>query len=252
MTKIIRNTNDQRDPTCGVKLIVRNENILLMDNHRVALKIWSDFASQHKEINFVHIDAHDDCQVVSNEGVKKVASILHEDYSYLYWDKNKNDTLITWDNIVNLFIRIYVERLHGVYFWKYQDDDIGELGYLVREKTSSGCDINLLQPSYLLDICNILNEKHPIIVDIDIDYFFTEVVTGFGQKIMYSEEIIKLLFKIIKDSYVTNKNCLVTRALSPECCGGLDNSLQIFEIIKNVFGFNFSITNDNKFPKVNL
>ena len=65
------------------------------------------------------------------------------------------------------------------------------------------------------------------IINLDIDYFFNN-----GKQIFSSEYINSVCSQI---NQVRKKIAIITIALSPECCGGWDNSIKVYnQIAKNL------------------
>lgn len=61
----------------------------------------------------------------------------------------------------------------------------------------------------------------------DLDYFFLSSNNKYFQ--LYTDETLSIIFNQIADCYLnTDKIEVITVALSPECCGGWENSIKIY------------------------
>ena len=60
----------------------------------------------------------------------------------------------------------------------------------------------------------------------EIIYFFLKHNDRYFQ--VFSDESIDIIFDQITEVYFANRLKVITVALSPECCGGWENSLRIY------------------------
>jgi len=76
--------------------------------------------------------------------------------------------------------------------------------------------------------------KTNLIINLDIDYFFSDYPK---YEIIFSDKIIDGILDNIKKLIVESNNVL-TVALSPECCGGWQNSISFIKKFGHKIGLN--------------
>ncbi len=134
-----------------------------------------------------------------------------------------------WDNYLPIFYKLYPDTIEKYIF--------------ATHKVSNGIDkipnkeIEILDLHYGL-LCMLNEEKeYNWIVNLDIDYYF-----------LNSELDSEKYFQFLTDNYILDildqikrgmdRVEVVTIALSPEMCGGWDNSIRITKLISNHLNLN--------------
>lgn len=201
--------------------LYKKENIYLMDNHRMAAWCWANHIDENEKYKVVHIDKHYDTlgnQI--NEWTKPIKNGLNNlslaEYDSIEYQKNKFDRykIFRWDNYIPLFHYYYSNLVSEYVFYTHNQGDIPK--HL--EKHITHCPAhNLINDFY--ECFSEYEEK--LIINLDIDYFYCNNPKYF---IFFSEYAIERLIEGIMKLIADKKNIL-TIALSPECCGGWENSL---------------------------
>lgn len=84
-----------------------------------------------------------------------------------------------------------------------------------------------------------LEHHDKLIVNIDLDYFFTNDSEEYFQLI--DDEFITKFFIKVKSGITNKKITCLTICLSPECCGGWKEAERILNIAKKELGTDFSL-----------
>ncbi|MEP8763463.1 hypothetical protein ABKV64_23195, partial (plasmid) [Enterobacter roggenkampii] len=103
------------------------------------------------------------------------------------------------------------------------------------------CFENVEPYELLEDLESAINNHEKIIINIDLDYFFTDNDEKYFRFI--DTKFIQNLFKILNEGMKTKKITCMTICLSPECCGDQNgnwsNSESVLQIAKTELGLNF-------------
>jgi len=207
-----------------------NKNIYIMDNHRSALWCWLQEIDLKQKIKYFHLDRHYDCLHTDIKEWIKVCPDL-EKLSINEYLETKYDTdipLFRWDNYASIFLKKYKHLIEHNLFVTYKEGDKPDTDSLREEKAID-----------LLENLAYWTEDGIWIFNIDIDYFFYKHDDGYYQ--MYSDKFISSFFKIVNDKINRNEIQVVTIALSPECCGGWENSEKVCRIATKTLGISFKI-----------
>lgn len=189
------------------------ENIYIMDNHLAAIWCWEKI-TKTRPLSILHIDAHYD-----------LASSPPGEFMYQNIDLNR--TLITeiesfkhqmgynyfrWDNYIHLFNDKYPKLIDELIAITHR---LGGLTKL-HEVQMRESDIWRLNSLYL-------EAQNTKILNLDIDYFFMESANNYLP--IFSEQTIMLFANWLSKN--KDKFNQITIALSPECCGSWENSIDM-------------------------
>ena len=202
-------------------LLYKEENIYVMDNHRTAAWCWANHIEENEKYTVIHIDKHYDTlgnQIKEwtepiNNGLKNLS---FDEYDKIEYQKNKYERykVFRWDNYIPLFHHYYSNQITEYVFYTH---NFGTIPDILKKHITHCSAYNLFNCFY--DCCAKLEET--IIINLDIDYFFYD---NPQYNLLFSESAIEKLFEGIM-TLVRNKKNILTIALSPECCGGWENSL---------------------------
>jgi hypothetical protein len=185
----------------------KQDNIYVMDNHRLALWCFGQHLKNHGKFNLFHLDAHYDCDPVAvsewQEQKLDLEKLSLDEFLNL---KNKaGKDLVLWDNYLPIFLTEYKERLKERVAATHH---IGLKGDFTTELET----YDLLKP---LD--DLLLFSRPWIINIDLDYFFPRHDKS---TTLFHPDYIRKFFKLVKLNYDEGRIAVLTVCLSPECCGG--------------------------------
>lgn len=213
-----------------------NNQIYVMDNHRLAAWCWAKHFSYEDELYLFHIDRHYDCCRLSEKEIKKLGKvnlkeITLEDYREITCNYDGGElvdlSLIRWDNYISLFSNYF--NIKKAMFLTHQDG--GDLFWN---------DYNEETPFILIDNIDYCSKKEKnMILNIDLDYFFCDIDESSTK--LLSEDYIRGLFKKIKIMLDQNTVKVLTIALSPEFCGGWKNAIDCFEIVRKELNLDIQI-----------
>ena len=214
-----------------INFVFKKDKFYIMDNHLAASWCWIQEIDQNKSYNLFHIDRHYDLSEFSNNKLidinrKEIASQDFNNFSNRYCSSN-SISLIKWDNYIDFFLRIYPSIIDKFYFATHKEGeksikidldekDIWEL------PESLGYWINKTMPTQW-------------IVNIDIDYFFTD--NGNSQIQLLSDKCINTICANIESSL--SNISVVTIALSPVFCIDSSSAFRIVDIISDYFNLDF-------------
>lgn len=237
--------NSKSESSC-LNILCQEKNVFVMDNHLAAAWCWLHILEGEKEYNFCHIDQHDDLANDNHELFRELYSnekgILINDYTSLVAKQAPGVIIppckiIRWDNYI-----LHTKAIRPNWFTKeiYACHQLvsGERCSLTNEQEYEECfDIEegfvpvAIHPQNIIcyDLNRSLEESlnnddgRLWIINLDIDYFFN------NKSQMFSSEYINSVCDQI--NRVKEKIAVVTIALSPECCGGWDNSIKVYNQI---------------------
>jgi hypothetical protein len=201
------------------QLLWQNESIYIMDNHRIALWAWMQQIKLHavEKFNLLHLDAHYDTgPIESIKNINETLSLL----DYLALKNTQAEALIQWDNYLTAFFDLYSNRISN------------SVAFTQKIGIPHAFDHEFELHELLKQSDKFFDHSDPWIVNIDLDYFYAR---QFKNSPMVHEHYIRDFFKIIKNAYDENKICVLTVALSPECCGSWDNAQLLLQIFCEVF-----------------
>jgi len=202
-------------------ILYKKDNIYLMDNHRMAAWCWANHIDENEKYTIIHIDKHFDTlgnQITewTNPIKNGLKNLSLDEYDKIEYQKNEYERykIFRFDNYIPIFHHYYSNLITDYVFYTHNEGDIPK----ELKKHITHCPSHNLFND-LFDCFSESNER--LIINLDIDYFFCSNPKYF---IFFSDYAIKRLIEnIIK--LVTDKKNLLTIALSPDCCGGWENSL---------------------------
>ncbi|NJO88170.1 MAG: hypothetical protein HC831_03780 [Chloroflexia bacterium] len=141
-----------------------------------------------------------------------------------------------WDNYFPLFHRLYKNNINRYQFFTHKEGSMfDEMEPMLDEYPIPGL-FNLMD--YIFDEEN--SGTYNWIVNIDLDYFFQRIdETDITIRIISFEAIDFFIQKI--KPHLNDKITVMTIALSPECCGGWDNSLSLMNYFASKLDIDFKI-----------
>lgn len=202
--------------------LFQKNKIYIMDNHRLALWCWLRELDLKQSFNFLHIDAHDDCLVHPNMGDFQLSSMgLDKLDTYMnYKDPlQENSSLFRWDNYLPFFFLTYKNIINKKIIFGH---DLGLAGDFTFRHG----------PWDLYRFSNKMMNWKPWVVNIDLDYFYARDMKN---HLLFSQDYMSNFFDQLSAYYDEGVIKLITVALSPECCGGWDQSLKALELFNKSF-----------------
>jgi len=229
------------DRTLDINLnfLFNNTKFYIMDNHLAAPFCWLWKINVDNKYNLFHVDRHydllDSPNRVENEVVNKGINISNLELNdYLGLQETLPGGLIakvfSWDNYILNFKQLYPELFNLRIFATHNDGQENE-DFISKQ----------------IPIENLLSEleehlesktEYKWIINIDIDYFFQDVDNEYFQFFTY--KFVEHFCKIVENNLVNI--AVVTIAMSPENCGGLENSLRITKLFSQFFNLDFDIS----------
>lgn len=223
MLKIIRFKGKNISGSTKTNFLYKIDNLFLMDNHRMALWCWSRYFNTNKKYNLIHIDKHYDTTdgIIDKKNIhlipKRIDLLNANDYDEYQIELNHEKiSLFTWDNYLPIFHFLKKSEISQYSFFTH---NVGELSKKLKLK------IHEHSVSKLIGIKNYVFENNFTIINLDIDYFFSDFESGY--QILFSEEIINIIVENII-LFLKSDNVCITIALSPDCCGGWENSINFY------------------------
>ncbi|MCW9608829.1 peptide arginase family protein [Klebsiella oxytoca] len=224
----------------NLNFLIQDKDIYISDNHRIALWCWMQKLKPGNDIALFHIDRHYDTLPLHTPyknafpGVFNLKS--HQEYLELKTLVYREETpLIRWDNYLSFFISddTIKNNIESIYFATHKDGAYPDNPF-------EHCFTEVEPYELLEDLDSAIDNHKKIIINIDLDYFFTNK----SEKAYFQfldDEYITELFKIVKTGINKNKITCLTICLSPECCGGWSNSEHILDIAKKELGIDFTL-----------
>lgn len=206
----------------------KDENIYIMDNHRLALWAWFQHIDPKIIYNFFHIDAHYDCDPFVSQswiGHQNLINLNLNEFMSYPSDK-EGVALFRWDNYVPVLLDHYRKNLHITYAATH---GLGLKGTF---------DHEFMPWDLLKYIENRFFDHQNWVINLDLDYFFAR---EFKESPLFHPTYIRKIFKALKSAHQDGLIDILTIALSPECCGGWGQSEQVLEIFKEEFCLNLSL-----------
>jgi hypothetical protein len=238
-----KNLKDQESSISKLNFLFNEAKFYIMDNHLAAAWCWLQKLDVNSHYNFFHIDQHKDllcnAPIESYDSIKENPRLsLDEFLSLKYISCGRDQKAFTYDNYIIQTKQLYPFWFDVCYFAcpEYVTDD----DYLNIENNPTCYELST-NISYWVHDGKEENAWSPApeklnkwILNIDIDYFFSE-----DKYQMFTDDYIKELcldiLKRIDDIEV------ITIALSPECCGGWEKSYRLAKLMADSLGFEFKI-----------
>lgn len=219
----------------NVNILYKENNIYVMDNHLCAAWCWLDSITIENSYNFIHIDRHYDLlgfpytiktQIIDQN--IKLENLSFDEFRELkqLGGAGEEWPMFRWDNyIINLHLAL--PTLFNTTYFATQYDGTRKEDFIDRE-------VEFLE--LLSEMDYWIENNNGWILNLDLDYFFSRVDEELIQ--IFSDKAIQSLAKLIKKCLP--KIDVFTIALSPECCGGWNESLRIMEIFSEILEISFS------------
>jgi UPF0489 domain len=218
---------------CNVNFLFNHGKVYVMDNHLSAGWCWLQKIDTSKQYNFVHIDRHydlmdyeDEIRASVIEKAINLEGLSFDEYVELTYKDDRAPTgtvqLFKWDNFILNIDHAFPGLLSKTFFVTKKIGEGGQSTFINFED----------EIEHFIDQFPDWFEKGEtgLIIDIDLDYFFTPIRGGYYQ--LYSDQTILKLATLVRDHM--HKIDVVTIALSPECCGGWNNSFRVLDIFREV------------------
>ncbi|MBK8298682.1 MAG: hypothetical protein IPK91_15665 [Saprospiraceae bacterium] len=212
-----------------------------MDNHLAASWCWMQNIDPSKKYNYFHIDRHYDLLDSQIDSWLKAL----ESAEFNFRDSSINELIsinynplgissqlcpvFRWDNYFTILRRYYPDLINLTYFATHQDGDKSE-------------EFEMYEPA-IIELHGNINfwidrkKENRWILNLDIDYFFTDNEDKCFQ--FLSDEYILLTAEEIKKSW--DLIDVFTIALSPEFCGGWEESIRVAKLITNHLNIDWDI-----------
>jgi len=230
-----------------LNLLGKEKNIYIMDNHSAALWCWLQEIDLKKKYNILHVDAHYDTMSSRIDTWLKYLPVnlkelgIDKYLSLKFYDEDFRDgyEILRWDNYFPIFHRLCKENINHYHFFTHKIGSMfKEMEEILDEYPIPGF-INLID--YVFDKDN--SGAYKWIVNVDLDYFFQNIEdTDITIKLISDEAIDFFIQKIKK--YLSNGTIKVmTIALSPECCGGWKNSINLMNYFAKKLEIEFKMEN---------
>ena len=199
------------------------DNVFIMDNHRLALWCWFQKIDQNSRCNLFHIDAHPDMSESALKYFKHdLWKISLEDYrSALQTDINT--PLFRWDNYIEIFLQKYPELVGKTVSATHHLGSGKELSEEIRPYDL----VKFMQG--LFSGVKFVNDL-PWIVNLDLDYFFSAAPEKLQ---LFSDDYVEALSNSINSGLKNGMIKVLTISLSPECCGSWEKA----EMMLRKFGY---------------
>lgn len=242
MTELINFKGMNSSFSKDLNLLQKEKNIYIMDNHNAALWCWIQEIDLEKKYNIIHIDAHYDAAAnhldnwISNipKNLKELSIEEYLDLRFTDPNSKNTDKVMRWDNYFPIFHRLYNKNIAKYYFFTQNKVTLYDgMKSMVEEYSIIGL-LNLLD--YLFTEEN--SNKQKWIVNIDLDYFFIHPDNSLNTFRFISLSAIEHIFTTLK-KYLNKRITVMTIALSPECCGGWDNSIELLKYVSKILKIDF-------------
>lgn len=216
----------------NLNLLFQNEKTFIMDNHLAASWCWLQKIDVEKQYNLLHIDRHYDLlesqidwwiEALHEQNIDlktiSITDLLALQYSHAEMPTSDSFPLFRWDNYLTIFNRLFPNLIASATFATHKDGDTLE-------------ELEMFEPKiYELqeDLSYWINgdNKDKWIVNLDIDYFFTDYQERHFQ--FLTDEYVLKIAEELKKSWANID--VLTIALSPELCGGWDNAMRVAKLI---------------------
>lgn len=229
MEEIIPIPANFRERNSGVQtlnFLLKNSQAYVMDNHLAAGWCWMQELVADQAYCFFHIDQHSDlCDGGPLNRYMQLNGNPHlslDEYTGLeFKDEFGVHKVIRWDTYIK-----QVQHLFPNWFSKcrFACSDIFPNPEQIADFTLNAT--KNISPFYLYNNVDywISHEETESILNLDLDYFFD----GEGMR-LFSDNYIQALATSINN--VMDRIAVLTIALSPDCCGGWENAVEVYNIV---------------------
>ncbi|WP_131537886.1 peptide arginase family protein [Pedobacter nototheniae] len=220
---IILNKGQKFSRTFDLNYLAKEGNIYIMDNHLAAFWCWSKDLDPMKNYTLLHIDRHNDL----SDALVKEAFHLYKNEKFKSMPIEKavalkvnGHQMLMWNNFIELY---NVFNPYTLKNFEFVTPVKLPAKYRYLKNTSLKRWMN--KEFTLQELFEQQDRKAQAkIINLDIDVFFIER-NGKYKKILTDNELKTFADKIRP---LIDKAALVTIALSPECCGGWENSIAMY------------------------
>lgn len=209
-----------------LNFLLKNSQAYVMDNHLAAGWCWMQELVADQAYCFYHIDQHSDlCDGGPLDRYVHLRDNPHlnlEEYTGLeYEDDLGAHKVIRWDT--------YIKQLQHLFPNWFSKSKFACSDVTPNPEQIEGFTLNAtknISPFYIHDNVDhwIRNEETESILNLDLDYFFDSE----GMRIFSDDYILKLATNI---NNAMDRIAVLTIALSPECCGGWENAVEVYNIV---------------------
>lgn len=220
-----------------VNFLFKQDKIYIMDNHLCAAWCWMDQIDEIENNNLIHIDRHYDLLNHPNtikqiiiEPLLDLKKLTFFEYENLSIESRRGiSKVFKWDN--------YILNLKEVYNNYYGTTIFSTFDFANPNPEFIKHEISFID--FLDNIDDYINEypDQNWILNIDIDYFFN-TLNGTRIKVFSDDFIRAFAEKIIS---VIDNLSVITFCLSPECCGGWENSIRVMNIFCEILNIDFHL-----------
>jgi hypothetical protein len=214
-----------------LNLLCQERNIYVMDNHVAALWCWVQEIETNEKYNILHVDAHYDTMASRidtwikylPDNIKELN--IHDYLAVKFYDDDFIDgnEIMRWDNYFPIFDRLYKANINSYHFFTHKEGDMfEEMEDRLNEYPIPGL-LNLID--YVFE--KATSDSYKWIVNIDLDYFFQKIDDTDITIRFISNDAIDFFIEKLKKYLSNDRIKVVTIALSPECCGGWKNSIDL-------------------------
>lgn len=205
-------------------LLWRTGKLYLMDNHGAALWCWLRELDTTNAFKMFHIDAHWDCLGHNHqewdEWMKALADfkpLALAEYLAVK-DPNSSFPAIRWDTYLSIFLQQYGGNCEYLYGCTH---GIGDCPLQLRR----GEDFGVWDLPEMLEYEVNKEDDVQLIINLDLDFFcFSVDNPEHTQLTMFSEAYLEHVFRTIATALEKDRVKVITVSLSPECCGGWEQS----------------------------
>lgn len=239
LKETLGNIREKESNTYTLNFLWEDRNIYVMDNHLAAGWCWLSSLNHGEQYNFFHVDQHQD--LCGGLATRADLDLIKEQYpfgidEYCNFTFNRGistpqhpyNKVFSWDNYIKQIQYMFPNWFSNCYF---ACPDIVEDNprYTQLPLHISYNPTNLeIYTNIQYWVSQSLERKW--IFNLDLDYFFDSE----GMQ-LYTDEYIKAFAHNLYDAM--GNIAVLTIAMSPECCGGWDNSVHVLSIFSEIFGF---------------
>ena len=220
--------------------------LYLSDNHLTALWCWRrEFPDRAAPYTFVHIDTHWDARMLWDNEFPQLEARWSSLDSFADFHALQGSSLacptpmILFDNYIDPFIRLY-PNLDRAYVTAHQERSQGLSGALSAAIAAHKGEVCSLATFFLHIDSYLAESKSPVIMNIDIDYFFVSLDGVEGPTVCaFDPAFIRAFFSILARHW--DRIGVMTIALSPEYCDGWEPAEQVCRLAFDALGVKYPL-----------
>jgi len=231
--EILKNTGRFESRDTKLNFLAKNDNIYVMDNHLAAFWCWFKDLDPLSTYTLLHIDRHHDLsEVFVKKGFHfyKTSDFSKMDVDEIIALKIDDYQLLRWDNYIELYNAFNPLTIKYFDFVTPQTLPRKYKGYGYSDLKDW---IKTIPVSEQVE--HLPNHDVNRIINLDIDVFFIEKGSA-HKRILNKSQIIKFAERL---KPLIERSPLITICLSPECCGGWENSINMFYDVSKQLNVNF-------------